>query len=77
MKLRSKKDHFRLIPERFRKSFCIFTHLLDISSYIKLYKKFENVQKIVVNLANKNQPTYQRNDSIISIRKNKRKISAI
>ena len=77
MKLRSKKDHFRLIPERFRKSFCIFTHLLDISSYIKLYKKFENVQKIVVNLANKNQPNYQRNDSIISIRKNKRKISAI
>ena len=77
MKLRSKKDHFRLIPERFRKSFCIFTHLLDISSYIKLYKKFENVQKILVNLANKNQPTYQRNDSIISIRKNKRKISAI
>jgi hypothetical protein len=77
MKLRSKKDHFRLLPGRFRKSFCIFTHLLDISSYIKLYKKFENVQKIVVNLANKNQPTYQRNDSIISIRKNKRKISAI
>ena len=77
MKLRSKKDHFRLLPERFRKSFCVFTHLLDISSYIKLYKKFENVQKIVVNLANKNQPTYQRNDSIISIRKNKRKISAI
>ena len=77
MKLRSKKDHFGLVPEGFRKSFCIFSHLIDISSYIKLYKKFENVQKIVINLANKNQPTYQRNDSIISIRKNKRKISAI
>ena len=77
MKLGSKKDHFGLVPEGFRKSFCIFSHLIDISSYIKLYKKFENVQKIVINLANKNQPTYQRNDSIISIRKNKRKISAI
>ena len=77
MKLRSKKDHFGLVPEGFRKSFCIFSHLIDISSYIKLYKKFENVQKIVINLANKNQPTYQRNDSIISIRKNKCKISAI
>ena len=77
MKLRSKKDHFRLLPERFRKSFCVFTHLLDISSYIKLYKKFENVQKILVNLANKNQPTYQKNDSIIGVRKSKRKISAI
>ena len=77
MKLRSKKDHFRLLPGRFRKSFCVFTHLLDISSYIKLYKKFENVQKIVVNLANKNQPTYQKNDSIIGVRKSKRKISAI
>ena len=77
MKLGSKKDHFGLVPEGFRKSFCIFSHLIDISSYIKLYKKFENVQKIVINLANKNQPTYQRNDSIISIKKNKRKISAI
>ena len=77
IKLRSKKNHYSLLPERFRKSFSFLIHLIDISSYIKLYKHFENVQKIVMNIISKDEPNYKRNDSIISIRKVNRKISAI
>ena len=77
IKLRSKKVHYSLLPERFRKSFASLIHLIDISSYIQLYKHFENIQKIVINLVSKDEPNFKRNDSIISIRKVNRKISAI
>ena len=77
MKLRCRTNNISLLPEKYKKSFYFFTHLIDISSYIKLFKHFENVQKIVLNQFNKEVTSYKRNDSIISIRKNKRKISAI
>ena len=77
MKLRCRTNNISLLPEKYKKSFYFFTHLIDISSYIKLSKHFENVQKIVMNQFHKDEPTYKRNDSIISIRKHKRKESAI
>ena len=78
MKLRVKNQNFSSLPERFRKSFSLFTHIIDISSYLKLFKNFENIQKMVANQnAREEQPGYQRNDSILSIRKNKRKISGV
>ena len=78
MKLRVKNQNFSSLPERFRKSFSLFTHIIDISSYLKLFKNFENIQKMVANQnLREEQPGYQRNDSILSIRKNKRKISGV
>ena len=78
MKLRSKKNHFSSLPEGFRKSFSFFTRIIDISSYLKLFKNFENIKNIIMNQINKEQqPNFKRNDSILSIRKKKRKISAI
>ena len=78
MKLRSKKNHFSSLPEGFRKSFSFFTRIIDISSYLKLFKNFENMKNIIMNQINKEQqPNFKRNDSILSIRKKKRKISAI
>ena len=78
MKLRSKKNHFSSLPEGFRKSFSFFTRIIDISLYLKLFKNFENIKNIIMNQINKEQQTnFKRNDSILSIRKKKRKISAI
>ena len=44
-----KKNNYLCISEKFDLSFTFFTHLIDISSYISLYKQFEALKKIMVN----------------------------
>ena len=43
------KNNYLCISEKFDLSFTFFTHLIDISSYISLYKQFEALKKIMVN----------------------------
>ena len=48
-KIYTKKNNYLCISEKFDLSFTFFTHLIDISSYISLYKQFEAIKKITVN----------------------------
>lgn len=78
MKLKMKKNHFTSLPEGFRKSFSFFIHIIDISSYLKLFKNFENIKNMIMNQTTKDrQPIYKRNGTIVSNQKKKRKISPI
>ena len=42
------KNNYLCISEKFDLSFTFFTHLIDISSYITLYKQFEELKKIII-----------------------------
>ena len=77
MKLKCGNKSISSIPETFKKTFISYTKLVDISSYLKLYKNFENVQKIVMNQLIKPEPVDKKDETITSIEKRKRKISAI
>ena len=77
MKLKCGNKSISSIPEAFKKTFISYTKLVDISSYLKLYKNFENVQKIVMNQLIKPEPVDKKDETITSIEKRKRKISAI
>ena len=45
-----KKNNFMCISASFNKAFTFYTHLIDITSYISLYKQFESLKKIVMNI---------------------------
>ena len=49
IKVKSKKFKNSYISNKFTTSFLIFTHIIDISSYISLYKQFEMLKKITIN----------------------------
>ena len=49
IKLKSKKFKKSHISTKFTTSFLIFTHIIDISSYISLYKQFEMLKKLAIN----------------------------
>jgi len=49
IKLKSKKFKKSHISTKFTTSFLIFTHIIDISSYISLYKQFETLKKLTIN----------------------------
>ena len=74
-KLRNSNKFISFIPEEFNKTFISYAKLVDIASYIKLYKNFENVQKIVMNQIIKPESLDKKDETITSNRK--RKISVI
>jgi hypothetical protein len=49
IKLKSKKFKNSPISTKFTTSFLIFTHIIDISTYISLYKQFETLKKLTIN----------------------------
>jgi hypothetical protein len=49
IKLKSKKFKNSPISTKFTTSFLIFTHIIDISTYISLYKQFETLKKLTMN----------------------------
>ena len=49
MKLNLKQKFNKYLPANFMKSFTIYRHLIDISSYINLYKQFEILKKLILN----------------------------
>ena len=42
------KNNYLCISYKFNKSFTFFTHIIDITSYISLYKQFESLKKIII-----------------------------
>ena len=42
------KNNYLSISDSFNKSFTFFTHIIDITSYISLYKQFESLKKIII-----------------------------
>ena len=42
------KNNYLCISKRFNRSFTFFTHIIDITSYISLYKQFESLKKIII-----------------------------
>ena len=49
MKLNLKQKFNKYLPANFMKSFTIYRNLIDISSYINLYKQFEILKKLILN----------------------------
>ena len=74
MKLKCKQKFNKYLPANFMRSFVIYRNLIDISSYINLYKQFEIVKKIVLNHNTTYKDTHhERKEEIILIEKNKGK----
>ncbi len=46
---KSNSKYYSCISEKFNRSFTFFTHLIDITSYISLYRQFEGLKKFVLN----------------------------
>ena len=42
------RNNYLCISEKFNRSFTFFTHIIDITSYISIYKQFESLKKIIV-----------------------------
>ena len=42
------------MPDKFNKAFTFFIHLIDITSYISLFKQFEIFKKSILNDTNSN-----------------------
>ena len=49
MRLKCHKNMNKCLPTNFKNSFLIFRHMIDISSYITLFKQFEIIKKILIN----------------------------
>ena len=49
MRLKYNKSMSKCLPTNFKNSFLIFRHMIDISSYIALFKQFEIIKKILMN----------------------------
>ena len=49
MRLKYNKSMSKCLPTNFKNSFLIFRHMIDISSYITLFKQFEIIKKILMN----------------------------
>ena len=74
MKLKCKQKFNKYLPSNFMRSFVIYRNLIDISSYINLYKQFEIVKKIVLNHNTTYKDTHhERKEEIVLIDKIKGK----
>ena len=74
MKFKCKQKFNKYLPANFMRSFVIYRNLIDISSYINLYKQFEIVKKIVLNHNTTYKDTHhERKEEIVLIDKNKEK----
>lgn len=49
MKLNLREKYNKYLPSNFMKSFAIYRHIIDISSYINLYKEFEIIKQLLLN----------------------------
>ena len=74
MKFKIFKNNKKCLPHNFMKTFYIYRQLIDISSYITLYKQFEIIKKIVLNQNSlaKEQNNLKKDDIVI-MNKNKGK----
>jgi len=77
IKLKSRKFKSIYISEKFSKSFIFYTRLIDISSYVSLYRQFELFKRNVTNKlmlnedeTNKKEDILFKNNNRISITKN-------
>ena len=72
IKLRSRKFQSSYISEKFSKSFIFYTRLIDISSYISLYKQFELFKKNVSNKLMLNEDEINKKEDIFFKNNNNR-----
>ena len=56
--LPNKKNHYLSISEKFNKIFTFYTHLIDISSYIALFRQFESLKKSLLKSINSKEFGY-------------------
>jgi glycerol-3-phosphate responsive antiterminator len=74
MRLKYKKNMSNCLPTNFKNSFLIFRHLIDISSYITLFKQFEIIKKILINQnLLPGEHNFEKKEEITIIKKNKGK----
>ena len=69
IKIRSRKYKNSCISEKFGKSFKFYSQIIDISSYITLYKQFEMLKKILENQLKLNENDLYRKDDIFIVNK--------
>ena len=77
MKLKCKKGVNKILSKKFMRSFIIYRNLIDISSYITLYKQFEMLKKLVTNKLIPNKEEFEEKNEIIFIEKSKNRKSVI
>ena len=65
IKIRAKKFKSSFINEKFSKSFIFYSRLIDISTYITLYKQFEMLKKIVLNKQKTNEEELNKKEEVI------------
>ena len=74
MKFKLFKKNNKYLPHNFLKNFNMYRQLIDISSYITLYKQFEIIKKIVLNQnSSSNEQNNQKKEDVIILNKNKGK----
>ena len=74
MKLKCKKRLNKYLPTNFLKTFINYRNMIDISSYITMYKQFEIVKKIILNQNHSlNNENIQKKEEIITIDRKKGK----
>ena len=72
MKLKCQQKFKKYLPSNFTKAFLIYRNLIDISSYINLYKQFEIVKKIMLSQTPLSKDTHhEKKEEIVLIDKNK------
>ena len=59
---KSKGKKLYCLSEKFNKSFLFFRHLIDITSYLSIYKDYELFKKIICDKLNINEPELSQND---------------
>ena len=65
IKMKSKKFKNSPISTKFTTSFLIFTHIIDISTYISLYKQFEMFKKLIINKLKVNEQEIKKKEHIL------------
>ena len=65
IKIKSRKFKNSCISEKFSKSFIFYSRLIDISTYIALFKQFELFKKIVSNKLKINEEEINRRDDLL------------
>ena len=71
IKIKSRKFKNSCISEKFSKSFIFYSRLIDISTFITLYKQFEQFKKIVSNKLRINEDDISRKDDLLFRNTNK------
>ena len=71
IKIKSRKFKNSCISEKFSKSFIFYSRLIDISTFITLYKQFEQFKKIVSNKLRINEDDISRKEDLLFRNTNK------